>query len=210
MIKLDSLSRWSHLPAGSKLVLAGDAERRIRLNVNSPKRISLFVIDDNGEFKFLASPDGLDVIDFAAGGNVQITTNDEDVYFYTSENEPTFSIFPDAEIYTRIAERAPRNPDLEHMMYLTQINMEKRFAQMHGQFEARVSEAYEAGTRVANSDPAGAALGQNDAGQPQSNNDAGAPTAGAGQASTVQGVTGTPDGQSAGLTPVPDGGNASQ
>ncbi len=205
MIKLDSLSRWSHLPKGDILTLTGDTERRIRLNVNCPKRITLYVMNEYGELQFLASPDGRDVIDFAAGGNVKITTEDDDVYFYTAENEPTFSIFPDAETYTRIAERAARNPDLEHLMYLQQINMDRRFAQMQGQFETRVSEAYEAGTRVANTDNQGAAPAQNDAGQPQSNADASAPTAGAGQAPIVQGVTSATDGQSAGFAPVPDG-----
>lgn len=210
MIKLDSLSRWSHLPKGDILTLTGDTERRIRLNVNCPKRIRLYVVNEFGELQFLASPDGRDVIDFAACGNIQITTQDDDVYFYTAENEPTFSIFPDAEIFTRIAERAARNPDLDHMLYLQQINMERRFAQMEANVSTRVKEAYNAGRQMADTDHQGAAPAQNDAGQPKPDTNIGTPPEGAGQAPAVQDVTSSPDGQSAGLAPVTDGGASGQ
>lgn len=69
MIKLDSISRWNHLPVGQRLTLNGDAPRRIRLNVNSPKRISLHLVNpETGVLQFLASPDGLEVVEFYACG----------------------------------------------------------------------------------------------------------------------------------------------
>lgn len=186
MIKLDCLSRWMHLKKGDILTLPGDAQRRIRLQVNSPKRSSLFIVNDDGELVFLAAPDGRDVVEFASGGDVRITTEESHVYVYTAENEPTFTIIPDAEIFTKIAERSARNPDLEHMMYLQQINMDRRFAQMQNDMQRQVNEAYEAGTRVANAELAGALAPKDDAGQSGQDGNGGAPAAGAGQAPSLE------------------------
>lgn len=186
MIKLDSLSRWMHLKKGDILTLAGDAQRRIRLQVNSPKRSSLFIVNDDGVPVFLAAPDGRDVVEFATGGDVRITTDDDDVFVYTAENEPTFTIIPDAEIFTKIAERSARNPDLEHMMYLQQINMDRRFAQMQYDMQRQVNEAYEAGTRVANAELAGAPAPKDDAGQSGQHGNGSTSTESAGQTPSLE------------------------
>ncbi|MER9486827.1 hypothetical protein NKI50_12660 [Mesorhizobium sp. M0563] len=158
MIKLDSLSRWNRLEKGAVLTLPGDAERRIRLNVNSPGIARLFLVTGDGEPVFLAAPERRDVVEFAHGGNVSITTEDNDVFVYTAENEPTFSIIENAEVFTQIAERAARNPDMEHLLYLQQINMERRFAQLANDMESRTRDAYDAGkATVVKSDAPGAA-----------------------------------------------------
>ena len=208
MIKLDSLSRWNRLAKGSVLTLAGDAQRRIRLQVNSPKRSSLFIVNDDGEPVFLAAPDGRDVVEFAACGDVRLTTDDEDVFVYTAENEPTFTIIEDAEIFTKIAERSARNPDLEHMMYLQQINMDRRFAQMQHDMNERVNEAYEAGTRVANSQLTGAHAPKDEAGQSGQDGNGSTSTAGTGQAGSGE-SSGTGENPPAGQ-PAPAGEPAAQ
>lgn len=179
MIKLDSLSRWNALPKGGVLTLAGDAQRRIRLNVNSPKRISLFIVNDDGEPIFLAAPVGRDIVEFAAGGDVRITTDDNDVFIYTAENEPTFHIVEDAEIYTQIANRAARNPDLEHMLYLQQINMERRFAALSAEMAEQVNNAYDSGRNMANAQPPATDAREDDAGQSEPSTDGGASAASA-------------------------------
>lgn len=184
MIKLDSLSRWAHLKKGDVLTLHGGAQRRIRLEVNSPKRSSLYFVNDDGETIFLAAPDRRDVVEFAAGGNVRLTTDDDDVFIYTSEREPTFTIIEDAVVFTKIAERSARNPDLEHMMYLQQINMDRRFAQMANDMQQRVNEAYEAGTksRLAVSEPKSEDVREINSEQSQSINNGGASTGSTGEA----------------------------
>jgi len=186
MIKLDSLDRWMHLKKGEVLTLAGNAPRRIRLQVNSPKRSSLFIVNGDGELAFLAAPDGRDVVEFAAGGDVRLTTDDDDVYVYTAENEPTYTIIPDAVIFTKIAERSARNPDLEHMMYLQQVNLDRRLAALQGDIQRQVNEAYEAGTRVANTQPAGATAPKDDAGQSGQDANGSASTESTGQAPSLE------------------------
>ena len=158
MIKLDSLERWQSLPKGHVLNLPGNGARRIRLNVNAPGRVALFIVNDDGEPTFLAAPDGRDVVEFAAPGDVRITTEHDDVSVYTAENEPTFTIIENAEVFTQIAQRAARNPDLEHMMYLQQQNIERRMASLAAEMEVRIGEAYDAGkATVTRSDAPGTA-----------------------------------------------------
>lgn len=187
MIKLDSLDRWMHLKKGEVLTLAGNSPRRIRLQVNSPKRSSLFIVNGDGELVFLAAPEGRDVIEFAAGGDVRLTTEDDDVYVYTAENEPTYVIIEDPVIFTKIAERSTRNPDLEHVMYLQQVNLDRRLTALQGDIQRQVNEAYEAGTRVANSQLTGATAPKNDEGQAERNPDGSTSAESTGQAPSGEG-----------------------
>lgn len=156
MIKLDSLERWSRLEKGSVLTLPGEAPRRVKLNVNSPGWAKLFIVTDDGEPVFLACAERRDVVEFAAGGDIRITTEDDDVFIYTSENEPTFTIIENAEVFTQIANRAARNPDLEHIMFMAEQNMARRFAAMEQEINHKVTAAYDAGKQsVAHSDAPG-------------------------------------------------------
>lgn len=128
-IKLDSLSRWAALPQGDVLTLAGTvAERRIRLQVNSPGAARLFVVNADGEEVFLAAPVGRETVEFSAGGDVRITTADDDVFVYTAELEPTSAVIPDPVVFTKIAQRRARNPEMEQMMFLMNQNMDRRLA----------------------------------------------------------------------------------
>lgn len=144
MIKLDSLSRWSRLDPGSAMVLAGGKERKIRVNVNSPG-CRLYVGDGKSTPEFLTVvPPGRDVVEFAAPGNVYISTDVDDVFLYSSENEPTFTIIENAAIFTEVIQRAARNPDLEYMMYQQRLNMERLYASMDQEINQRVRNAVDA------------------------------------------------------------------
>lgn len=161
MIKLDSLSRWHNLKKGDVLTLYGDTFRRVRLNVNSPGLARLYIVNGDGEMSFLATTERRDVVEFAHGGDICITTEDDDVSFYTAENEPTFTIIENAEVFTQIATRAARNPDLEHLMYLQEVNMQRRFAAMENAVNQKVIDAYEAGKQtIARSDAPGSAASE--------------------------------------------------
>ncbi|MGB3645285.1 MAG: hypothetical protein WBA15_12475 [Mesorhizobium sp.] len=139
MIKLDSLSRWRALEAGSVLTLpGGKVERRIRLQVNSPGRAALYVVGDGGEMSFLAAPDGRDVVEFSAAGDVRLTTTAQDVFCHVAELEPTSFVVEDAETYTKVMQRRSRNPELEQMMFLMNLNMDRRLAAQAAQFEERL------------------------------------------------------------------------
>lgn len=137
MIKLDTLTRWRPLAQGEVMTIPGEASRRIRLHVNSPGRAVLYLRENERTHRFLAAPVGREVVEFTAEGDVEIVTGSDDVQVYTAEFEPTFVVVEDPEIFTQIAQRAARNPELEHMMWLQQQNVERRMAQLQRDMEAR-------------------------------------------------------------------------
>lgn len=155
MIKLDTLSRWAHLAPQTVLTLPGQENRKIRLEVNAPGRVRLYLMEDE-ELRFLAAPEGRDTVEFWCPGDVKIVTDDADVFVYTAELEPTFVEIENTEVFTEIAERAARNPEMERMMYLAQQNAERRFAQLAQEATENARRAYEAGRIAATPSPNGA------------------------------------------------------
>jgi len=92
------------------------------------------------------------------------------VFVFTSEVEETHLHFDHQDVYTRIAERAARNTDLEIILARQAENFERRFNQMAVDFENRL--AYQTAAQ-AHYEPEGVAP----APQPESkpNGDEGAP-----------------------------------
>lgn len=172
MIKLGNLERWLPLPQGKVLTLDGDDVRRILLTVNSPGTATLWLVNDDGELQFLAAPCGRDEVEFFAGGNVRITTDDEHVYLMTAESEADYVIVEDPEVFTEIAQRAARNPELEKLMYLQQVNMERRLAAMMAEFSR---DERQARAIPAVPEPAPPAVGGDDKG-PAGGDDNGEPS----------------------------------
>lgn len=168
MLKIGELARWHDLPKGDVMTLAGDRPRTIRLNVNSPGLARLYLVDKDGDIqRFLATADRLDVVQFFADGVVRIATPDADVAIYSAENEPTFSVIENAETFTKIANRAARNPDLEYLMHMQQVNLERRMAQLDRDMQAKLEHAYESGKReIVRSNAPGAAAEQSLVEQP--------------------------------------------
>ncbi|OCC05613.1 hypothetical protein BA190_07560 [Labrys sp. WJW] len=159
MIRLGNLGRWVALPRGSKITFPGKDVRRVRLTVNSPGVAKLYTIDDDGELHFLAAPDRLEEVEFSYAGDLVIATDADDVSFLTAENEPEHIVIDDPEVFTEIAQRAARNPELERMMYMQQLNAEKRIAAMFNDIEGRIAGAFDAGQRAG----AGRTSGENPA-----------------------------------------------
>jgi len=144
MIKIGELDKWLPLKPGTSLLLKGADVRTIRIDVNAMGKARLFVTDqENGEERFLTTVIGNDKVEFVMGGNVCISTSDEDVYIYTSELEQTHLHFEGTDIYTRIAERAQRNPELEYILEKQAQNFERRLQSMARSIEDRYSRQYE-------------------------------------------------------------------
>lgn len=142
-IKLGNLSRWQALNKGASLKLPGSEVRLVRLNVNSPGTAILHLANADDEIEFLAAPVGRDTVEFYAAGDLTITTESADVKVYAAENEPAYNIEPDGEAFTKIMERAPRNPELEQMMYLSQVNIERRMAQVYAELDQKYARQFE-------------------------------------------------------------------
>lgn len=141
VVKLNSLSRWSALAPTQAIVFDGSdiAERRVRIDFNLEAATSFFIVDRDGEEKFLcALPAGQETIDFSAAGtfSVYAEAGSGAVHYISADLEPTFSEVVDPVIFTKIANRRHRNPELEEMMFRMNQNLERRLAQQADEFEA--------------------------------------------------------------------------
>lgn len=142
-INLKSLDRWMLLAGDKALVLSGKSgggERRVRIAFNVGEHTRAYVSDAGGEERLLAVlQPGLETVEFTAPGVLHITTDASEgaeVWVQTAETEPTFVEVIDPVIFTRIANRRHRNPELEEMMYRMQLNVERRLAAQKDEFEA--------------------------------------------------------------------------
>ena len=193
MQKIGDVNRWHHMPVGTAWQLPGEHPRTVRLNVNAPGRARFYLIDAHGEERFLGTSEMRAGLEFYVTGKAAITTPDEDVFIWSAEFEPTHFEVPDREIFTKIANRAARNPDLEYLMHLQQVNMERRLAAIQQDLEAR----YDARVRTEAVTPTSSAGG---AGSEQSASDADGkpPVASGGADSAADGGSAAGDGLSDG------------
>ena len=208
VVKLNSLSRWSVLDPEQAIVFAGSdvAERRVRIDFNLEAATSFFIVDDDGVENFLcALPHGQETIEFNAAGTFRVyAENGSGVVQYVSADlEPTFSEIVDPVIFTKIANRRHRNPELEEIMFRMNQNLEARLAQQAHEFEAalerrRMEEEYGRSEETVISNAPGTAAGAGGATVPaqgaageKSGENAPAPNAGEQQGGASGGQAGT-------------------
>lgn len=166
-IKLNSLARWAELGPKSGIVFEGsdDGERRVRINFNLEAVTSFFIHQDD-EQRFLTTlQPGLETLEFNAVGTFAVFPEENCgcVQYQSADLEPTFSEIIDPVIFTKIANRRHRNPELEEIMYRMQANMERRLSQQAGEFQAALDrrvkeEEHGRPAEIVKSDAPGAAV----------------------------------------------------
>lgn len=145
MQRMFNLSKWRVVSEGELIRYERDHPRTVRFEVNAPNLVRLDLIEDGREPVFLARVIGRDVIEFSADGSFDITVDGGECFFYTVEGDD-WSVEPvDDRTFTRIVERRSRNPELEHMMYMQQINMERRLEAQAAELERRFSARFPEG-----------------------------------------------------------------
>lgn len=130
MQRMFQLTDWVEVLDGGKLPLPGEA-RKIVLQVNAPQETVLTIsLEDLGSpEKFLALVKGRDTLEFYVPGNVNIRV-DGDCYFTGTEmGEPAYEVDDDPEIFTRVAVRKQRNPELEALMHKQTLNFQRMLNQ---------------------------------------------------------------------------------
>lgn len=131
-IKLNSIERWQVLLQGDSIRFASDTEtvRRVRIDFNCAAPTVLYFEDADGPRLLAALPAGLETVEFNAGGDFVVMPDEGhgEVHFITSEAETSTVEDVDPVIYTKLAQRRHRNPELEAMMHMVQTNMERRLA----------------------------------------------------------------------------------
>lgn len=181
MQRLFNISKWTRIPSGSALAFAGDRPRKVQLEVNTPGKVVLSLIEGTRS-DFLAQVDGRDEIEFYVKGPFKITATGADCYVHTADGAGVKIESLDAESFAVVRERRPRNPELEYIAAVMSENMNRRLAHQ----AEELKRAFSRGTRDRPHEPADAGPGggvSDELGEPEpeasgSDGDAAAPGGG--------------------------------
>jgi hypothetical protein len=147
-VKLNAIDRWQVLAPGAAIELehTSDMGRRVRLHVNCAAPTTFYLENADGPRLLAAVPAGLETIEFSAAGKFAVFPQEGagEVHYQTAEGEPTFASVVDPVIFTKLAQRRHRNPELEEMMFRMQQNMERRFAAQANEIAAALAAQMEA------------------------------------------------------------------
>lgn len=145
-IKLNTLERWTLVPEKGGVSLKSRGGRKVRVQFNSEIERRLYITRSSGEIRYLTTlPEGHSSLEFVDDGDLMLTAEDTkqgELWAYTSEMEPAHIAVPDPVIFTKIAHRRTRNPELEQMMFLMNQNIERRLIAADAE-HARQLEALE-------------------------------------------------------------------
>lgn len=142
-IKLDALADWKNLSAQSAIIFdgpKGSGARRVRLHVNCEADTVFYYQDYAGEDRLLTAVSaGVHTLEFYAEGKVGVfRAGKAQVWYQTAEDQPTFVKVVDPKVFTKIAQRRERNPELERMFAMMQRNAMQREAQLQADFARRL------------------------------------------------------------------------
>lgn len=140
MFKLGDLERW--IPVGkTALKFQTEQPRKVRLEVLAEDRTNLFVsIEGNKATHFIGGFDGFDVVEFQVPGMFTLTAAGGPCKVWAAEMDTVAVEIPEAVSFTTIATRQSRNPELEKMMHIVQMNMERRLKQVENDVTLKLSE----------------------------------------------------------------------
>lgn len=141
IIKLNSLSRWNRLSPDQGAVFPGvkEQERLVRINLNCEAVTSLSIVHDADRDQFLCTVEpGVHVVEFYTAGTFRLVADavGAAVLYQSADLEPTFAEVVDPKIFTKIANRRHRNPELEEIMFRMTQNVERRLAAQASEMEA--------------------------------------------------------------------------
>lgn len=139
MQKLDNLAKWQAIAGGDVILLGKETARTVKIHVNAPVETRLFYTCPGEPAKFLATVKGRDTVMFNHKGPMEVSP-DNDIYFYTSENETIHNTGSGAEKLTKIMERQPRDPRFEAMAHQMMMNVNRRLAQQQSEYEGLLKQ----------------------------------------------------------------------
>lgn len=149
MQRMFNLSKWQVLRKGEALQFVNPRPRNVRIEVNAPTASRLYIVTEDGDLQFLARVEGRDTIEFGTDGAFDLTTEDDEVAVYTADGDDISMRVIAPVIFTKIANRRPRNPELEAIAARMAENMERRLAHTAAEFERKLAEGRSVGTPVA-------------------------------------------------------------
>ena len=131
MKNLKDINKFILAEPGSALSLVdGEFPREVRLEINAEETVRLAVRSESKPelLRFLTDVRGRDTVVFTLDEPGEVGwTSDGQVWLWTVELEAA-AVISDAESFTKIAERRPRNPDMERVARKMQENADRRMA----------------------------------------------------------------------------------
>lgn len=88
---------------------------------------------------FLAQVDGRETLHFTVPGEFNLFATGEFLY-YTGDDETTHNVVVAPVIFTRIANRRARNPNMEMMEFQMKLNLQRRMEQMERDALTRLND----------------------------------------------------------------------
>lgn len=144
MQRINNFSKWAKLEEGTRIDFANDKPRIVRLDVNAPDPMKLYILNQDDEAFFLARIVGRDVVEFHVTEAFSLTAEGGEVNLYSVDGDDISFRILDRVSFTKIVERRRRNPELEEMMFMMNKNMDRRLTQQADElarlFTARQSE----------------------------------------------------------------------
>jgi hypothetical protein len=155
---LGNLDKWTLADGQRMLVLAGKpASRRIRLDLNASHETGVYIYAEGAKDpQFLANVKGRHTVQFRAGGTLRVAfaiPNGGQCWYNTMDGETVHFELPDAESFTRVWQRKPRNHDLEVVMHRMARNQEAMLSQLQAESDRRLAALEKRLTTKPNKEP---------------------------------------------------------
>lgn len=137
MQRLFNLNKWVELEEGAGVSFPSTKPRLVRLEVNAPGVSFLYVSQDQDPYDqaekpepvFLARVEGRDTLEWHTSGGFSLIAEGGPCNVYTVDGDDVSFVNLSPTVFTRIAERRKRSPELEYIAAMMQRNMERRLDQ---------------------------------------------------------------------------------
>lgn len=121
-IKIGNLNRWRLLPTESVLEFPVEGGARLRVEFNTETDTRIEAISETGT-TFIGTVKGNDTVEFSTDGPISIAALSEgEVWYHTGDGEAEVFDLQHLRDFKGIMQRAPRNPELERIMFTMQQN----------------------------------------------------------------------------------------
>lgn len=170
MQRMFNLDKWQTIGDGSAIHFAAERPRAVRLELNAEGVSLLYVLrkplegsEDAESARFLARVEGRDTVEFVTDGPYSLVCEGAPCAVYTVDGERWSHKEVSPVVFTKIAQRRHRAPELEAIQRHMYVNMERRLAQQADEFRALFERRERAREAQLASEAAAAAAGSSEA-----------------------------------------------
>lgn len=160
MQRMFNLREWTEIADGGSLSFHSARPRIVRFEVNTPDEVLMHIcypdgiyvthppenigeagsteeVLEPGTVQFLAKVTGRETIETFVEGAFDLVVQGGTLYVFTADGTEVHATVTDPIIFTKIAERKARNPELERIERRMYLNQERRMQQQADDMERR-------------------------------------------------------------------------